>query len=62
MMEGDCCFICLSDDKHDPQLGPLGSHCGCKALFSHRSCLTRWQLQNAGKSVGAPLGGQRVVS
>lgn len=44
------CFICLSSELNDPELGALGRHCQCPTLFSHKSCLTRWQLQQAGKA------------
>lgn len=42
-----CCFICLSSDE-DAKLGQLGRHCKCPTLYSHKSCLTRWQLQQVG--------------
>ncbi|KAJ9520124.1 hypothetical protein QJQ45_030047, partial [Haematococcus lacustris] len=43
-----CCFICL-DAAETAESGPLGRQCQCPNLYSHKSCLIRWQLQQAGK-------------
>ena len=46
VVESDVCFICLGDGT--PEM-PLVRNCGCRWALAHRTCLARWQLQQAGK-------------
>lgn len=43
--DSPCCYICLGATE----AGPLVQPCGCKAHHVHRACLSRWQLQQAGR-------------
>lgn len=43
--EEDCCWICLQGGSGEA----LEQPCGCPRL-SHRSCLSRWQLQSVGRT------------
>lgn len=50
-----CCWICLGGSEGGEQ---LLAPCGCPRLV-HRSCLSRWQLQQAGKQEGEQGGACR---
>lgn len=56
--DGPCCWICLGgSDGGEPLLQP----CSCPRHV-HRSCLSRWQLQQAGKDEGELGAGGRSVA
>lgn len=44
--DGDVCWICHDGNSTD---NPLETPCKCNGLKCHLSCISRWQLQQAGK-------------